>query len=232
MTGKRILWSAALVAMAGVVLLAPDLLFPGAGGILCPLGPAAAQGDDCRAQEATITAQAAQIERLQRTANAQATELIRLQATQAAPAGALSTVAAQALRLTPGTTPQILLPPSDTPSPTATLGAQAAVAPVPGAIRVLAVNSPGRLASEAVIIENVGRSANIGGWTLASDGGARYTFPARMLLSDSTLTLFTRAGDETETALYWGRDTSAWRRGDTLTLADENGEPVAVFPIP
>jgi len=224
-------WPAAVLVVAALVLLVPGLL-PGAAGLLCPVGVAAAQSDDCRDQHATITAQAGQIEQLQATLAAQTTQIAALEATQAAQPGALSAVVTRAMQVTPGTTPQLLPPPSDTPSPTATFGAQAAVVPVPGDIRIIEVRSPGRLAAEAVVIENVGRSVNIGGWTLSSDSGVRYIFPARMLLSDSTLTLRSGEGRESETTLYWERDAAAWQRGDRLTLTDNDGKPVAVYTVP
>jgi len=69
------------------------------------------------------------------------------------------------------------------------------------------------------------------GWTVKDEANHIYTFPSFSLMSGSTVTLYTGAGADTETLLYWdnrgGSCNAVWNNdGDTLYLRDLNGNLV------
>lgn len=92
---------------------------------------------------------------------------------------------------------------------------------------------PGRdVDGEFVLIVN---SSNVpillGGWTL-NDGGAHhvYTFPTFILGPGAEVKVWTGAGANDETNLYWGSRTAIWNNeGDTGTLTDAAGMTISVF---
>jgi LysM repeat protein len=111
--------------------------------------------------------------------------------------------------------------PTITPPPTA-LNAQIVIANVEGA---------GNVNSEVVEIRNVGNVVNLQGWTLSSARGESFRFPEFRMQRDSRVLVFSRQGQNTPAALYWGREVNAWVDGDTVTLADSAGEVQAEFVI-
>lgn len=103
---------------------------------------------------------------------------------------------------------------------------------VPTSVVVKNVVGYGDLASEAVQMSNVGPDpANLEGWTFATPHGDLYTFPAFTLEPGADLTVYTRAGTDTATELFWGRDTAMWRRGELLTLATNEGMVIGIYEV-
>lgn len=109
--------------------------------------------------------------------------------------------------------------PTPSPSPTITLEPTASNAEV----EILEVLNPGDVTAEGVRLFNNGRTLRVDNWTMSDAEGNVYTFPAQVLFSESELTVFTRAGQNTAIVLFWGRDEAAFQPGDIVTLRDAEG---------
>ncbi len=86
------------------------------------------------------------------------------------------------------------------------------------------------LADEYVVVTNRGSEpADLSGWVLTDESGARYTFPsATVLAPGDSLTVRTGDGVDTATDRYWGAGRPVWNNdGDTVTLLRPDGEVVA-----
>jgi competence protein ComEC len=65
---------------------------------------------------------------------------------------------------------------------------------------------------------------DITGWTLSDAQGNEFVFPEQRLFTNGSITVYTRAGEDTPVVLYWGRSTAVWGdEGDVATLTDANG---------
>jgi len=91
---------------------------------------------------------------------------------------------------------------------------------------------PGDITREAVDIRNTGATVDLEGWVLTDGSRARFTFPAIRLFTDGLVTVYTGVGENTASALYWGRDASVWKAGDTAYLYDADGALQAEYEIP
>lgn len=110
---------------------------------------------------------------------------------------------------------QFTLTPS--PSPTITLAPTAANAQ----IEIVGVVRPGDVTAEGVRIRNTGANLRVTGWRLTDLDGNEYVFPELLIFSQTEVTLFTRAGQNTPVALFWGLDRAVWGEdGDIITLYD------------
>lgn len=124
-------------------------------------------------------------------------------------------------------------PPTNTPFsltpllPTVTLPPTA----VNAQVVIAAVTDWGTVTSEAVEIRNVGNVVNLNGWTLSNGRGDTFRFPEFRMQQGSLVRVYSRQGQNTPAALYWGRETPAWRAGDTVTLADSTGQVQATFRV-
>jgi hypothetical protein len=141
----------------------------------------------------------------------------------------------------PNYRPQSQIVSANVTTPQATLGTEAteelpAGTPVPGATITLAptavnaqvvisgVSRPGDITAEGITIRNNGATVNLTGWTLRDAEGNTFTFREFILFSNAEVTIFTRAGQNTPVALYWGRDTAVWGdAGDVAILSDARG---------
>jgi hypothetical protein len=107
--------------------------------------------------------------------------------------------------------------------------------PLPQAgLRVQGVLGPGDLASERVVLRQVGEGqVNLTGWTLEDMSGNVFPFPMVELVNDnSQLEIYTRAGANTAGRLYWGLSEAIWSSGETLTLRDSTGLLRLTYQIP
>jgi LysM repeat protein len=132
--------------------------------------------------------------------------------------------------LPPGATavpvPAATILPSPTPVPTLT--------PVPVSdIRLsLTVLNPGDRVNEMVYIVNQGLFVRMAGWTLSNGREAPYVFPEFGLGGNgAAVNIHTGGGTDSTTDLYWGRPTTAWREGDTATLADQEGKVIVTSRV-
>lgn len=87
------------------------------------------------------------------------------------------------------------------------------------------------LAGEYVLLQNTGRLAvDMTGWTLRDEAGAVFTFPGFTLASGASVRVWVKAGANSATDLYWGRNGAVWNNGgDTATLRDAGGIEQDVF---
>ncbi len=131
------------------------------------------------------------------------------------------------------TTPTVPPEPTNTPFsltrevPTVTLPATA----VNAQVVISNVLEWGNVNSEAVEIRNQGSVINLQGWTLSNDQGETFRFPEFRMQQGSVVRVFSRQGPETPAALFWGRETSAWAEGGTVTLSDSTGQVQATFVV-
>ncbi|MBN1963362.1 MAG: lamin tail domain-containing protein [Anaerolineae bacterium] len=116
---------------------------------------------------------------------------------------------------------------SGTAFPTVTLAPTAADAQV----IVRQVIGAGDVTTEGVEIVNQGGLVDLEGWTLYDTEGNTYTFPEYRLFPNSGVTIFSRVGEDTPAALFWGATRAVWQRGDVVTLADANGEAQSTFEV-
>lgn len=125
---------------------------------------------------------------------------------------------------TPTATPSASATPSDTPTvtptPTITLAPTASNAQ----IQIVDVEVPGDITAEGVRIRNTGNTVDVTNWTLTDADGNEYVFPVQRIFSNAEVTVYTRAGENTPIAFYWGRDEAVWDRpDDIITLQDAQG---------
>jgi hypothetical protein len=112
--------------------------------------------------------------------------------------------------------------------PTVTLPPTAVTAQM----EILQVINTGDVTAEGVEIRNNGDTVNISGWTLSDDDGNTFEFPEQLLFSNAQVTVYSRAGQTTAIAFFWGQNASVWETGDTLTLTDDDGVVQSTFRIP
>ena len=118
--------------------------------------------------------------------------------------------------------------PTPAASPTITLAPTAADAQ----IDIIEVFSVGDVTAEGVKIRNSGNTVDVTGWTLTDADGNEYTFRAEQLIfSQTEVTIYTRAGQDTPIALFWGLDTPVWAEGDIVTLLDAGGDVQATIRL-
>jgi len=129
----------------------------------------------------------------------------------AAPAGAAGVAAALA-----------------TPVPTVTLAPTAENAQVVVA-QVVGANDVTR---EEVFINNLGGLVDLRGWTLYDTEGNIYTFPDYRLFPGAGVRVFTRMGENTPVALFWGETQAIWQPGDVISLANANGVVQSTLRVP
>lgn len=129
--------------------------------------------------------------------------------------------------------------PTVVPSPTNTPFALTLVAPTvtlpPTAVNAQVVIADvldwGNVNTEAVEIRNMGEVVNLQGWTLSNERGDVFRFPEFRMQQGSLVRIYSRQGQNTPAALYWGRETPAWREGDTVSLADAAGQVQATARV-
>lgn len=99
-------------------------------------------------------------------------------------------------------------------------------------VEIVNVLNPGDITAEGVEIRNRGGAVDLNGWTLSDGDGNVFTFPAQRVFTNAQITVFTRAGQNTPIALFWGRREAVFGEpGDVVTLADTNGAVQSTFRI-
>lgn len=125
-------------------------------------------------------------------------------------------------------TPTPNISPTPTVSPTITLPPTATDAQV----EIAGVINAGDVTAEGVRIVNPGSIIRIDGWSLRDADGNEYRFTEQILFSNSELTLFTRGGQDTPIARFWGLEEPIWQVGDVVTLVNARGQVQAAYRIP
>jgi hypothetical protein len=89
---------------------------------------------------------------------------------------------------------------------------------------------------EYVLLKRVGEGdLNLAGWTLSNEHDAVFTFPeqpALVLYTGGAVQIFTGAGSDTPTEMYWNRADAAWQPGEWATLKDAQGTVRARYQVP
>jgi LysM repeat protein len=128
------------------------------------------------------------------------------------------------------------------PEPTESGGEDVLPTPIPtepagegeAMIEIAEVIDPGQLPLEAVQIVNNGSSeAKLSEWKLADQFGNYYTFSPITLFGDGAgIIIYTTAGEDSATELYWGEEKSIWESGRMVILYDAEGAVQAEFEVP
>ncbi len=117
-------------------------------------------------------------------------------------------------------------PPTPTAIPTLQVGTSL--------FEITAVNNAGDVATEQVVIANIGTEAvDLSNWSISDDLGDTYTFPYLLLFGGgAAVTLNSTTGLDAGLTFYWDRDTPAWESGNVLILRNPEGEISAEFTVP
>ncbi len=131
-----------------------------------------------------------------------------------------------------GTTPSAVATIAvETPQPVETL--PPAGQPV---IQIVSVVGAGDLEQEVVMLKRVGEgNLNLAGWKLQGEHNNTYTFPAQselILYKDGAVQVYTKAGTDSVTEVYWNRTEAAWRSGESIRLLDPQGTERATYRVP
>jgi endonuclease YncB( thermonuclease family) len=81
------------------------------------------------------------------------------------------------------------------------------------------------LNDEYVVFENnKNTSIAMTGWTLQDESNNYFVFPDFILENETSVTVYTGSGEDTETRIYWGSTKPIWNnQGDALFLRDSGG---------
>jgi LysM repeat protein len=128
--------------------------------------------------------------------------------------------------------------PSESPTAEATQPPATGEPPIPGSGQVLidSVVGVGDLATERVLLKRAtgagGGELSLEGWQLEDGDGNTFIFPQLTLFEAGAVNLYTKSGQNTVIALYWGLDEAVWEPGETVTLLDQDGKVHATYIIP
>ena len=99
-------------------------------------------------------------------------------------------------------------------------------------IQVQRVIGAGDLTNEFIVIERIGEGPLLlTGWTLSNAAGDQFIFP-ELQLNKGSVSIFTRAGDNSVNKLYWGLGKSAWKSGTEIKIMDSAGNLRATYVVP
>lgn len=122
------------------------------------------------------------------------------------------------------------------PSPTAPLATVSSSGLLPLGVPVIEigeVNGAGNLNNESVLLRRIGEGElRLNNWRLDDNAGHRFTFPDIVLFKGGAVRVFTRAGSNTVSELYWGLERAVWTAGRTVTLYDDQNNARATFTLP
>lgn len=126
--------------------------------------------------------------------------------------------------------------PADTLPPPTLSPQQSSTSLPPGfdpEIEIVTVIAPGNLADERVVIRlNGAGELALLGWRLQDEDGNQFLFPELTLFQDGAVTVYTKAGANNVVELYWGLGAAVWQSGETVMLADPQGNEQASYIIP
>ncbi len=124
----------------------------------------------------------------------------------------------------------VTVDPANPPTPTAIPTLQVGTS----LFKITAVNNAGDVATEQVVIANVGSEAvDLTNWSISDDLGDTYTFPYLLLFGGgAAVTLHSTTGLDAGLTFYWDRDVPAWESGNVLILRNPEGEISAEFTVP
>lgn len=95
---------------------------------------------------------------------------------------------------------------------------------VQGRVSVLAVENPGDLAQEAVLVGNDSDSpVNLAGWRLEKEGGPVYTFGNVTLFPGGGVRVLSASGEDDSQRVYWDQSEPVWTPGSVVRLVNADG---------
>jgi hypothetical protein len=103
-------------------------------------------------------------------------------------------------------------------------------------IQITSVVGAGDIEQEVVMLKRTGAgNLSMVGWKLQGEHNNSYTFPAQpelILYKDGAMQVYTKAGTDTVTEVYWNRTDAAWRSGELIRLLDPQGTERATYRVP
>jgi hypothetical protein len=103
-------------------------------------------------------------------------------------------------------------------------------------IQIASVVGVGDVQQEVVLLKRVGEgNLSMVGWKLQGEHNNIYTFPKQpelILYKDGAVQVFSKAGTDSVTEVYWNRPDAAWRSGELIRLLDPQGNERATYRIP
>jgi LysM repeat protein len=92
----------------------------------------------------------------------------------------------------------------------------------------------GDLMTERIVLQsNINGELSLAGWKVDDSAGNVYTFPqVAIFVKGGIINLFTKAGTDSVSDLYWGSSTPVWASGKTVILRDPQGAVQATYRIP
>jgi LysM repeat protein len=99
--------------------------------------------------------------------------------------------------------------------------------------QITALENPGDLAREAVLIVNESDTpVDLVDWRLERVDGPAYTFDSLPLFAGSSVRVYSTSGDDNSIARYWGENEALWSSGAEARLVDETGTVVQSYTVP
>ncbi|MCJ7626001.1 MAG: lamin tail domain-containing protein [Anaerolineaceae bacterium] len=90
----------------------------------------------------------------------------------------------------------------------------------------------GDIENEVVVIQRVGDGGlSLNDWQLEDADGSVFTFNELVLNKDGSVQVYTRAGHDTVTELFWGLTNPIWQIGETAVIKDSQGNIRATYTI-
>ena len=91
----------------------------------------------------------------------------------------------------------------------------------------------GDLESERVMLKRSGSGElSLAGWQLVEEDGETFIFPQLILFEGGAVNIYSRVGQATVVALYWGLTTPVWESGEEVVLLDNQGNEQASYRVP
>lgn len=99
--------------------------------------------------------------------------------------------------------------------------------------QITALENPGNLEDEAVLIVNESDSpVDLDGWRLEREGGPTYTFDSLPLFAGSSVRVYSSSGEDNSIARYWNETDAIWISGVEAQLVDKEGAVVHSYRVP
>jgi LysM repeat protein len=105
-----------------------------------------------------------------------------------------------------------------------------------GSVIIESVIGAGDLETERIFLKHRGEGElSLVGWRIEDEKGNVFIFPQSpqlILYGGGAVYIYTKAGANSVTDLYWGLDKPIWAAGATVTLKDAQGNMRATYKIP
>lgn len=102
-----------------------------------------------------------------------------------------------------------------------------------GQLQINSVIGAGDIDNERVHLRHVGtEEVSLDGWSLEDEQGNTFDFPALTMFSGGAVTVYSKTGNNTVMALYWGLDTAIFSEGELVMLLDPDGNVQARYSVP